>query len=96
MAVPKEVLPSKNSTVPDAVFGVTVAVRVGVAPYTMGYEELANVVAVLIFGLTGPLGKLIEAPEEVLVFYRLIFAITGIYIYFKLSFILINKTSYPT
>lgn len=38
---------------------------------------------VLIFGLTGPLGKAIEVQEDVLVFYRLIFAIAGIYIYFK-------------
>jgi drug/metabolite transporter (DMT)-like permease len=40
---------------------------------------------VLIFGLTGPLGKAIEAPEEVVVFYRLIFAVAGIYFYFRLS-----------
>jgi drug/metabolite transporter (DMT)-like permease len=40
---------------------------------------------VLIFGLTGPLGKAIDASEEVVVFYRLIFAVAGIYLYFKLT-----------
>jgi drug/metabolite transporter (DMT)-like permease len=40
---------------------------------------------VLIFGLTGPLGKAIQAPEEVVVFYRLIIALLGIFIYFKLT-----------
>ena len=45
---------------------------------------------VLIFGLTGPLGKMIELDESIIVLYRLIFAVLGIYIYFKLSGYKIN------
>jgi drug/metabolite transporter (DMT)-like permease len=40
---------------------------------------------VIIFGLTGPLGKAIEAPEEIVVLYRLIFAVAGIFAYLKLT-----------
>jgi drug/metabolite transporter (DMT)-like permease len=40
---------------------------------------------VLIFGLTGPLGKAIEASEEIVVFYRLIFAVAGILLYFRIT-----------
>ncbi|MFT5601315.1 MAG: drug/metabolite transporter (DMT)-like permease [Flavobacteriales bacterium] len=40
---------------------------------------------VLIFGLTGPLGKMIDANEDVIVFYRLLFAVIGILVYFKIS-----------
>lgn len=45
---------------------------------------------VLIFGITGVLGKLIEGDEMLIVFYRLIFAVLGIFIYFKLSKYKIN------
>lgn len=45
---------------------------------------------VLIFGLTGPLGKMINLDEAVIVLYRLIFAVLGIYIYFKVSGYKIN------
>lgn len=40
---------------------------------------------VLIFGLTGPLGKAIQASEDIVVLYRLIIALLGIYIYFKIT-----------
>lgn len=45
---------------------------------------------VLIFGITGVLGKLIEADEIIIVFYRLIIAVIGIYAYFKISKYKIN------
>ena len=45
---------------------------------------------VVIFGLTGPLGKLINGDEAVIVFYRLIFAVLGIFIYFKFTNYKIN------
>ncbi len=45
---------------------------------------------VIIFGLTGPLGKEINLDESVIVLYRLIFAVLGIYIYFRLSGYKIN------
>lgn len=45
---------------------------------------------VLIFGITGILGKLIEADEIIIVFYRLIIAVIGIFIYFKISGYRIN------
>lgn len=45
---------------------------------------------VLIFGLTGVLGKLIQADEIIIVFYRLAIAVIGIYAYFKLSGYRIN------
>lgn len=47
---------------------------------------------VLIFGLTGVLGKLIQADELIIVFYRLIIAIAGIFLYFKFSRYKINFT----
>ncbi|MCB9195946.1 MAG: DMT family transporter [Flavobacteriales bacterium] len=47
-------------------------------------------ITVLIFGLTGVLGKLIQADEIIIVFYRLIIAIIGIYAYFKFSGFKIN------
>lgn len=45
---------------------------------------------VLIFGITGILGKLIEADEIIIVFYRLIIAVIGIFVYFKISGYRIN------
>lgn len=45
---------------------------------------------VVIFGVTGILGKLIEADEIIIVFYRLIIAVIGIYAYFKISGYKIN------
>lgn len=45
---------------------------------------------VLIFGITGILGKLIEADEIIIVFYRLVIAIIGIYAYFKITGYRIN------
>lgn len=45
---------------------------------------------VIIFGVTGILGKLIEADEIIIVFYRLIIAVIGIYAYFKISGYKIN------
>lgn len=45
---------------------------------------------VLIFGLTGPLGKMINLDEAIIVLYRLIFAVLGIYVYFKVSGYKIN------
>jgi len=40
---------------------------------------------ILLFGLTGPLGKEINLDETTLVMYRLFFAVIGILIYFKIS-----------
>lgn len=40
---------------------------------------------VLIFGLTGPLGKAISAKEDIVVFYRLLFGILGIAAFFILT-----------
>jgi len=37
---------------------------------------------ILLFGLTGVLGKAIDAPYDVLVFYRMIIAVAGIGVYF--------------
>ncbi|MCB9189082.1 MAG: DMT family transporter [Flavobacteriales bacterium] len=45
---------------------------------------------VIIFGVTGILGKLIQADEIIIVFYRLIIAVIGIYAYFKISGYKIN------
>ena len=45
---------------------------------------------VVIFGLTGPIGKLINGDEAAIVFYRLIFAVLGIFIYFKFTNYKIN------
>jgi drug/metabolite transporter (DMT)-like permease len=45
---------------------------------------------VLIFGVTGVLGKLIQADEIIIVFYRLIIAVIGIYAYFKITGYKIN------
>lgn len=45
---------------------------------------------VVIFGVTGILGKLIDADEIIIVFYRLIIAVIGIYAYFKISGYKIN------
>ncbi|CAG5085773.1 DMT family transporter [Parvicella tangerina] len=45
---------------------------------------------VLIFGVTGILGKLMDADEIIIVFYRLIIAVIGIFAYFKISGYRIN------
>lgn len=55
------------------------------------YKNLSLLhLTVLIFGVTGILGKLIQADQVIIVFYRLIIAVIGIYAYFKITGYKIN------